>query len=521
MGRSAAVYRRLSARAVGLALGAAAFIGVVVGGWGGGGLMSGCHRESPPSEPPVLNSSNPLALSSQPTTSNSQSATNSSQPVDADDPSSTAVAPHVTTLVAPPIGASADAYATANLVANSDTTPVADRQLNVLLLNDVKSVALTFAEPVDLVNPLNHEILLPGVAMPSVITPGVAASDAATRGVAVRDVTAFIGHRTMHIPAIDWKTELPIIDIMPTGPKPIRVKLGQEWRAFPGSIRLIRKAEGGGIVVNRVDIETYLVGVVSAELPANFQPETFRAQAIACRTYAWYARQTLGRKREWDVTATEKSQVYRGLDRVLPRAVEAVNDTTGIVCTWPSPQGEKIFCTYFSSRCGGTTTAAPSSAKEPLIPPLAGGVACEYCRGLDAYRWPQEPVLLMSTIGGQLAERFSRFSALGRLSDIKVAEQTADGRVLRLTLIDEQGRSAEVDGETFRLTVDPTGRLIQSSYFSIATQPADRVVFTNGRGFGHGIGMCQYGAEYLASQGWDAAAILQHYYPTSHLTRAY
>ncbi|HQA00807.1 MAG TPA: SpoIID/LytB domain-containing protein, partial [Phycisphaerae bacterium] len=236
----------------------------------------------------------------------------------------------------------------------------------------------------------------------------------------------------------------------------------------------------------------------------------------------WYARQTTGLRRDWDVWATEKSQVYAGLDRqrLAPQAVEAVRDTRGIVCTWSSPAGEKIFCTYFGSRCGGLTAPAFSPDGTPPIPPLAGGVVCPHCRRPDAYRWPQEPRISKWQMTERLAGRYSRFERLGRVEQVEVIESAADGRALRVAVSDAEGRTVELDGENFRLAVDPTGRVLQSTLFTVTVEP-DAIVFTDGRGMGHGMGMCQYGADALARAGWSSPAILRYYYPGSRLTRAY
>ncbi|MBI4581121.1 MAG: SpoIID/LytB domain-containing protein [Planctomycetes bacterium] len=250
-------------------------------------------------------------------------------------------------------------------------------------------------------------------------------------------LTVTFGPADIDFAEIDYQIDRPVVDLVPAGGLPIRVKLVDEWKEFRGAIRFCRRPEGGA-VIDLVDVEDYLVGVVAAELPANFHREAFRAQAIAARTYTWYACQTTGLRRDWDVWATERSQVYRGIERerLVPQAAPAVRETRGIVCTWAGPAGEKIFCAYYSSRCGGTTAAALNLGENVPIPPLAGGVACPYCR------------------------------------------------------------------------------------FTVIVEP-ESIVFTGGRGMGHGKGMCQYGAEAMAQAGETAVSILGHYYPGSRLTRAY
>jgi stage II sporulation protein D len=314
----------------------------------------------------------------------------------------------------------------------------------------------------------------------------------------------------------------------------LQVWLDDEWRSFRGTIRCIlqdsRSGAAGddagstrrsaGAIVNVVDIESYLVGVVAAELTQSFHPQAFEVQAIIARTYAWYQKQVKGQSRDWDVWTTEKSQVYMGLRRQqkVPRAAEAVNATRGLVCTARAAEGERIFCTYYSSRCGGTTQAAVTGPGLIESPVLCGGVACPYCES-NPYEWG--PVKLSkSELTTRLAERFPVFARIGTVQEIQIAESTDESRPVRMTFVGASGRTWDLTAETFRLTVDPGGRELRSTHFTIREE-GDRFIFTGGRGFGHGIGLCQYGANYLAEKGETALEILQHYYPGSSVRRAY
>lgn len=290
---------------------------------------------------------------------------------------------------------------------------------------------------------------------------------------------------------------------------------------YRGTMHLWCDDPGGGFVVNHVDIEEYLVSVVACELHRGFHPQAFRVQAIAARTFAWYEKGLAGGRERWDLLATHDSQVYEGLDRIeaVPEAAPAVADTRGLVCTWDGPQGPKIFHTFYSSTCGGATVPADVVKHEPAIPPLAGNVACEYCRSSPYYRW--EPVRFSrQTITARLRGVYPKFGEIGTVARVTVARRTRLGRPLILGIEDDRGRSIELEAENFRLAVDPTGQVLKSSWFRPISRGA-AIEFTGGRGFGHGIGLCQYGADGLARQGYAAEAILAYYYPTSTLTRAY
>ncbi len=377
-----------------------------------------------------------------------------------------------------------------------------DRAIRVLLLDRVPDCEVRVHEPVDLLEVPGGAPLVSGITLPR--------------------LSIRFDSGDIRFPELSQTFEARAVDLRPHGSEPIAVGLGDGiWRQFRGSLRLLRRPDACGAVINVVDVEDYLIGVVSAELPATFHDEAFLAQAIAARTYAWYQKQTVGRSRPWDVTATESSQVYLGLEResLVPQAVRAVRGTCGLVCTWSAPEGERIFCSYYSSTCGGSTQAAAPVKHVPPIPPLAGGVKCDYCRHSPAYRWG--PVRLeKATIGQRLRHRYPKFNSIGPIERVEVTDKTPDGRAVRLAFIDAQGRAIALEAENFRLAVDPAGRLIKSTFCKITNQ-SKAVLLTDGRGFGHGIGMCQYGADGLAQDGWTAARILRYYYPCSRLTRAY
>jgi stage II sporulation protein D len=213
--------------------------------------------------------------------------------------------------------------------------------------------------------------------------------------------------------------------------------------------------------------------------------------------------------------------VYSGLDRArkVPLARLAVRKTTGLVCTWDSPKGERIFCSYYSSSCGGSTQSADAIRRNSAIPPLAGNVACPCCETTDNCHWG--PVRLAKTfLTARLRDRYERFSTIGPIDQVEVARATPAGRPVTLLFRDAEGREIELESENFRLTMDPSGRTIRSTFFALVDEGLS-ISLADGRGFGHGVGMCQHGAEQLARQGQKAGRILKHYYPNSRLKRVY
>ncbi|MCG3138990.1 MAG: hypothetical protein HJJLKODD_02863 [Phycisphaerae bacterium] len=272
--------------------------------------------------------------------------------------------------------------------------------------------------------------------------------------------------------------------------------------------------------INVVPLESYLAAVIHAELYARFHLETFRAQSIAARTFALYQMQTIGQRQPFDVRATEQSQMYQGVEGLTSgdAARRAVQDTRGLVCTWASPGGQKIFPTYYSSACGGLTQDVATCLDQPTIPPLAGGMECTYCQiGGAAYRWG--PVRInKSEITERLKTRFPAIDSLGQVTRLQPAPPYSHRRPVNYLLEGETGRTLTLNAYDVRLALG--GHRLKSTACQIRDL-GNELEFTEGCGFGHGVGMCQWGAEGQARLGRKAPQIITFYYPHSTIIRAY
>ncbi|MFQ5491599.1 MAG: SpoIID/LytB domain-containing protein [Phycisphaerae bacterium] len=292
-------------------------------------------------------------------------------------------------------------------------------------------------------------------------------------------------------------------------------------RRYAGTLTLLRRSDKVLLAINEVDLDTYVAGVLCHELYPEFHREAFRAQAVAARTYALY-QMSLRAGQDYDVTNTQLSQVYGGLakGRAAGRAVEAANYTRGIVCTWTSPAGQRIFCTYYCSACGGRTQSAADFLGKPTVPPLAGGVRCDYCRIArgDVYRWG--PVNVdRAELNARLKVRYpGLMKKLGAVQRVEVLARTDTDRIARVRLTGPDGKLVDMLGERFRLVVGSQTMRSTACYLDDA---GDRLMIFDGRGFGHGVGLCQWGAHGQALQGRTAAQILKFYYPGANLTKAY
>jgi stage II sporulation protein D len=283
--------------------------------------------------------------------------------------------------------------------------------------------------------------------------------------------------------------------------------------------------------VNVVPIESYLAGVVTAEMPAYWQSEALKAQAIAARTYCLYSKKKFGGLRHWDVKRTPESQVYLGLRGESVQSWKAVNDTWGQVLACPrvllsqdsSGGGEDIFPAYYCSSCGGHTEDAKNVFGDSFS--ALRGVPCPYCREVarpDVFFWPMAQ-FDKSEVKMALQSKYPKLRALADIKYIVAAGQSDYADFSRLTLVkfeDSTGKSDFLRAEDLRLTIDPTGSRLRSTICKIINLE-NKWAFIGGRGFGHGVGLCQCGAEGLARRGKSAEQILFYYYPGSKLVRVY
>jgi len=282
-------------------------------------------------------------------------------------------------------------------------------------------------------------------------------------------------------------------------------------------------------VINLVPLEPYLAGVVGAEMPDYWEPEALKAQAIAARTYCLYIKNRFGNKRSWDVTKTQANQVYLGVKAESSLVWNAVDKTYGqvLVCherrATRDERRETIFPTYYSSICSGHTENSYhvfGDSFEPLV-----GVDCPYCKDvakISLFFWPMAQ-FDKTTVQTNLFQKYPTLKQLGEITNIVEAEKSDYGKFSRLTkvkLIGSDGKSDFLRAEDLRLTIDPTGQKLKSTICRIVEWD-NKWAFLSGKGWGHGVGMCQCGAQGMAREGKTAEQILSYYYPGSKIVRVY
>ena len=267
-----------------------------------------------------------------------------------------------------------------------------------------------------------------------------------------------------------------------------------------GSVRVSRKGHAISIV-NQVDLEEYVKGVVPSEVSSAWHPEMLKVQAVAARTYALYNKM-LSAARDYDVMATIQDQVYRGRTGVDHRVEEAVESTRGIVVTH---QQAPIYAAFSSTAAGPTEDAVNVWANKDL--PYLKGVECPFDLESPYYQWK-------ASVKIEQLEKNLRHQGftVGTIATITPIAYSRAGRVARLRILHSGGETL-LRGEDLRKAAGYT--VIPSTQFEVESIGAE-VVFA-GYGAGHAVGLCQWGAKELAELGYSYNSILQYYYPGTEL----
>jgi len=267
-------------------------------------------------------------------------------------------------------------------------------------------------------------------------------------------------------------------------------------KLYRGSFSVVKKNSRNVALAQMVDLEEYVRGAVANEVYADWPEEMLRAQAIVSRTFALY-KMTASLYADFDVSATTQDQRYApARNAAWPSITRAVDDTRGIVLVYRG----NIFPAFFHAACGGRTGNASHYWDMKEIPPLKG-VYCSACRKSPFYRWekriPLTSFLPALSVAGIKLDMLSYVSM----------ENTLHGKEVVFN------RRTRISA--YRLRTLLGDDYLRSPDFTIRKEK-DMVVI-RGKGWGHGVGLCQWGAKRLAEEGKNFAEILQFYYPQSEL----
>ena len=317
------------------------------------------------------------------------------------------------------------------------------------------------------------------------------------------------------------------IRLAPLGPdRGTRVFISGGWgRAgtYPGALE-IAPARTGLQAVERVDIETYIAGVIASEMPSSFPLEATKAQAIAARTYALYhlgAHASEGA----DLCGRVHCQAYAGRPNPDSRAARATAETTGQVLVW---NGLLLDALYHGA-CGGATATAWEIRQGKLLPYLRGRPDSPDAFGASPYCARDHTIAWTKRFSLTEADRFvsRNLDAVtgtpglkpGRLESMRLIKPPSSNRARWLEVSTTDGPH-RVRGDAIRWlfgTGRPGPEGLRSTAFELTVEedPTGRpsaFVFS-GTGHGHGLGLCQWGARGRALAGQTAAEILAAYYP--------
>ena len=256
-------------------------------------------------------------------------------------------------------------------------------------------------------------------------------------------------------------------------------------------------------IINEVPFEDYIKGVVAGEMPATFELEALKAQAVASRSYAMY-QMTATKDREYDVLNTTANQVYltdqelkenwkEEYPEKINKIKEAIAETSGEYLTY---EGKVINAMFFSTSVGAT-----ENSEEVFVSALP------YLRSVDS-KWDEASPAYTDTYTFTLEEFYKKLKLqYNQTLTIEVTSKTSTGRTRTLKI-----NGTEINGRDLATKLN-----LRSNYFDIV-QNENNVTITT-KGFGHGVGMSQYGANGMAKEGYKYDQILKHYYQNTEIKK--
>jgi len=351
--------------------------------------------------------------------------------------------------------------------------------IRISILENVSQFTLSLTGPYKIINPANRSVL----EKRRTIKSSVVRSD--NGGI-------FIGDEFYAADVLRITTD-----------KDITLKIERDKKKYRGAIDIKRTQQNQLSAINRLDLESYVKGVLYHEVTHKWPMEATKAQAVAIRTYALY--QIQNRKNEdFDVTRDIYSQVYGGKSAERYRTNLATQQTKGEILKYNS----EVLPAYFHSNSGGHTEDV-SELWDQNSKPLKG-IRDVYAKYAPNYFWKKN--FQSSFIQEKLNENGYK---LGLINEISVLERNKSGRIRKLQITTRDGKRIMVPGKKFREIIGPN--LIKSNMYVIDMQG----YYFNliGKGWGHGVGMCQWGAYNMARKRFNYKQILKHYYPGANLGR--
>jgi stage II sporulation protein D len=279
------------------------------------------------------------------------------------------------------------------------------------------------------------------------------------------------------------------------------VYIDKQW--FRGAVE-VKSAPDGLVAVNQLPMEEYLYGVATSEMPSSWPLEAIKAQAVAARSYALY-QQKYRQDKPYDLGDTPAWQVYGGVEGESQKSIQAVDTTQSEIITYRGKLAEAL---YHASSGGQTDNGGRNYLRSVK----------DYDQNAPKYRWQ------VSVTPDQLKPWTE---GLGELLQITPSEISAAGRADSLKIVGTNGTKT-IDADPVRIGLNLlSGRFqvaaVRPPFLGAAVIGADQTPATSftfeGKGWGHGYGMSQWGARSLAASGWKYRNILTHYYQGTKVTK--
>jgi stage II sporulation protein D len=296
--------------------------------------------------------------------------------------------------------------------------------------------------------------------------------------------------------------------------------------SFRGQYRFLPKNNGKFDVINDVDVDGYLMGVLAEEMLKNWHEEAYRAQAIVARTYALYEAGAASAGAKYDLFSDTHSQMYTGINGETARSRSAVEATRGMVAASGPPGQERIFKAYYSSCCGGVSQTASEAFDEPNFEPLVDRDVGKRCAASPKFTWPTL-VVAKSEITRRLRVWGASANApekdIDEVARVEIGTSNPFGRPSSFHITDVRGMRYRLCSEDFRhaMNTDTGAAPKLPSTFCLPVNDGPNIRFTEGHGLGHGVGMCQWCAEEQAIAGASHEQIVLDAFPKAIIVKAY
>jgi len=272
---------------------------------------------------------------------------------------------------------------------------------------------------------------------------------------------------------------------------------------YCGKLILVPKDDDRFSILEEIGIEEYLPGVIEGEMPIKWNDNALQAQVIAARTYAIYQRK-INSDALYHINKLDLAYKGSYMNQTKTRGIVDKSRGTVMVYDW------QLFPGYFHSTCGGHTEDINLVFNLKSIPPLSG-VDCGHCNNSKYYHWKKK--LGKNEIENKLNVTKSKVKKIRNIT----TEEIGPGGHCSTIKIEHAGGTKRVNANDFRLMVGPNN--LRSTSFKIKNNGSSFIF--EGSGWGHGVGLCQYGTQDMAKSGFKWFDILRHYYPEIDLVKIY